>query len=168
MFAEQLRKLDPRQFNHSNQVYTDSKWEKIAFNNYVLHFWQNYWEYISLCNMEEKTWLWGRLRERGETWWQRMRWLDGITDSVDRNLSKLQEMVKDREAWSAAIHRVEKNQTELSDRATKTTWKDRKGADTKSRTFSSQNMPQFCNFLSAKSFQHTLCEAGLDVQGSWR
>ena len=41
--------------------------------------------------------------------------MDGITDSVDRNLSKLQEMVKDREAWSAAVHRVAKNQTELSD-----------------------------------------------------
>ena len=43
-------------------------------------------------------------------------------------------------------------------------WKGRKGADTKSRIFSSQNIPQFCNFLSAKSFQPTLCEAGLDVQ----
>ena len=44
-----------------------------------------------------------------------MRWLDGITDSVHRDLSKLQEMVKDREAWSATIHRVAKNHTELSD-----------------------------------------------------
>ena len=50
--------------------------------------------------------------ERGQ---QRMRWLDGITDSTDMNLRKLQEIVKDREGWHAAIHRVTKNQTSLSD-----------------------------------------------------
>ena len=44
-----------------------------------------------------------------------MRWLDGIVDSMDMNLSKLQELVKDREAWHVAIHRVTKSQTRLSD-----------------------------------------------------
>ena len=52
---------------------------------------------------------------------QRVRWLDGITDSVDMNLSKLQAMVKDRENWRAAVHGVAKSRTQLSDWTTKST-----------------------------------------------
>ena len=79
---------------------------------------------FKICSLQkyhtvlENTLMLGRIEGKRGRGWQRIKWLDSITDSVDMNLNKFQEIVEDRGAWRAAVHGVTKSQTPLSNRTT--------------------------------------------------